>query len=151
MRKALTSNRFLVLLVGLFIAAGGSAAWATGNTSTSAPKGDLTVSTSLSSATDRDRDGNPDTATGGDSVTATSTVTNNTVEIQTVTVTYTLDAPGEQYDSSYSQQVTLGPGASETESVTYKVTGRFPEGLYRLTTSASGTESTSAAASITVH
>jgi hypothetical protein len=139
----------MMMCTGGLMIGGASVAAASTGTNTS-PNGDLTVSSSLSSSTDRDRDGNPDTAQAGDTVSGASSVRNNASTSQTVTVTYTLDAPGTAYDTSHTDQLTLGAGESSTYALTLVLNGRFPEGLYQLTTTATAGETASATGSILV-
>lgn len=105
----------------------------------------------MSSSTNKDRDGNADTATLGDKVTALYSVRNNTASAQTLTIAYTLDGPGTASDATRSEQVTIGAAATYRDVFSYTVTTRLDKGTYFLTVTASGTETISATASLSVH
>ena len=149
----LASYRLTAVLLALLMGSVMTAlpAAATTESSTSGPNGDLTAAVSLLSSTNKDRDRNPNTATSGDQVTASYSVTNNTASSQVVTITYTLDGPGSTSDATRSEQVAIAAGAAYQDAFSYTVTRRIDKGTYFLTVTASGTETTSATASLDVH
>ncbi len=141
----------LVSMIGALTLLAPSVAFATSSSSTSAPNGDLTVSSSLLSNTNKDRDGNRNTATTGDTATATYSVTNNTSSTQNVTIAYVLDGPGTRFDATRTEDVTLAPNRADTASFVYTVLKKYPQGAYSLTVSATGTETASATGRLTIH
>lgn len=142
-----------LLLAATAVGATASVASATTSSVTSQPNGDIRVTVSLGcGGSDRDKDGDFNTCGKGDTASLLHAVFNQSDAPQTVRVEYALDGPGADFDRASTVDVLLQPGeiydVLESFRVQHKVT---PLGEYTLTIAASGSESATTSASLTVH
>jgi hypothetical protein len=141
----------LTLPVALTVGVWGSAASADTTRVSSQPNGDLAVTVSVGALTDKDRDGDFNTATHGDIASLFFAVANNSDVTQTIQIAYLLDGPGTALDRAVTTAVVLEPGGIHQEVEDFRIQrSETPLGEYRLTVTASGTETATTTGTFTV-
>jgi hypothetical protein len=120
---------------------------------TSEPNRDIRLLVSVGcGGTDRDKDGDFNTCGKGDTASFLHSVFNQSDVTKTITIDATLDAPGTALDRTSTQQVVLEPGGIHDVFDEMRVQNRkTPLGEYTLSVTASGSETASTSAQLTVH
>ena len=148
-----TATTLALLLAATAVGATASSASATNSSVRSEPNGDIRVTVGLGcGGTDRDKDGDFNTCGKGDTASLLHAVINQSDAPQTVRVEYALDGPGTDFDRTSAVDVLLQPDEVYDVLESFRVeNNKTPLGEYTLTIAASGTESATTSASLTVH
>jgi hypothetical protein len=128
---------------------------------TSAPNGDVGVTSSSGASTNKDKDRDFNTVTQGDRLGLFYAVSNGRDEPQAVHVTVVLDGPGTARDATLvDEDVTLGPKCPNDgglctdiaqDSFEFQVKrATWPAGTYSLTVTGVGTETATAVSTFTI-
>lgn len=135
----------------LLVAAGGAVAWASTSRVVSEPNGDISLLVSLGcQGTNRDKDDDFNTCTNGDTISMLHSVGNQTDAAQEVRIDGVFDGPGTEYDRSFTQTVEIPANDLVNVHDELRVRKGTPLGDYTLTITASGTETASTSAGVTV-
>lgn len=140
-------------LLGVLVGVWGGTASATTSSVRSEPNGDIALTVSVGcGATDRDKDGNFDTCTKGDTASLFYAVFNQSDVTQTIRIDYVLDGPGTALDGAFTEEVVLAPGGDHQQLEELRIENKkTPLGQYTVTITASGSETASTSATLTVH